>query len=334
MHPSDLADDTYATTAPDGTPVTIPARFSPQEDPYPALGDLPRIRQYFEQEGYVVLRNAVPPEICSKAVKGFEREIKPRRGYFIRHASTRPERHVFTEYGFMKYPIMNVQDLPQSRFPRFRQHGLEILTHPNLTQVLRGLFGEEGKLTHTMFFDGNQVTWAHQDTYYIDSAQVGSMIGVWVAAEDIQPGAGRFFVYPRSHRLPLRVLGKDFDLDPNGDAYKAYVLQLIRDHGLRCRAPALRQGDAILFSSRTIHGSLPTTQPYFSRKSFTAHYIPMSHGLRWFHTRDVDLPSRVINGVNVLHHHDRNVLKHRLGFWLRTECAPLYRLARRLRSTP
>lgn len=331
MYPHDLADDIYATTAPDGAPVIIPARYSAADDLYPDREDLAGLRQYFEQEGYVVLRNAVPPDLCARGVEGFEREVKPDRGYFVRHASTRPERHVFTEYGFMKYPIMNLQDLPQSRYPRFRQHGLEVLTHPNLTRVLHALLGEEGKLSHTMFFDGNQVTWAHHDSYYIDSEHVGRMIGVWVAAEDIQPGAGRFYVYPRSHRLPFPVLGKDFDLDPNGDAYKAYVLGLVREHGLVCRAPALRQGDVLLFTSKTIHGSLPTTQPYFSRKSFTAHYIPVSHGLRWFHTREANLSSHLFNGVQVLHHHDRNVLKHRLGFWLQTRCRPLYHLARQLR---
>jgi phytanoyl-CoA hydroxylase len=48
-----------------------------------------------------------------------------------------------------------------------------------------------------MYFEGNPVTWPHQDTYYLNAEEIGRMTAVWVATEDIGPGAGQFFVCPK-----------------------------------------------------------------------------------------------------------------------------------------
>jgi phytanoyl-CoA hydroxylase len=39
-------------------------------------------------------------------------------------------------------------------------------------------------------------------------------------------------------------------------------------------APALKKGDVLFWNSRTVHGSLETTDERYSRKSLTAHYLP------------------------------------------------------------
>jgi hypothetical protein len=173
---------------------------SDADDVYPSIDDMAGLRAYFEREGFVVLRRALPPLACETARQAFLREALPaRRAYFKRHASGRYERNVYTEHGHMKFPIMNLQDIGGRRFRQFRQRGLELLTHDHVQHIMRGMFGEPGRLVHTMYFDGNQATWAHRDGDYFDSAASGRMIGVWIAAEDIHPDAGRFYVVPRSH---------------------------------------------------------------------------------------------------------------------------------------
>nr|WP_229256318.1 phytanoyl-CoA dioxygenase family protein [Duganella lactea] len=149
------------------------------------------------------MRGLLPPAVCETARLAFLREVWPaRRAYFKRHASGRYERNVYTEHGHMKYPIMNLQDIGGRRFRAFRQHALELLTHPHVRQLMQQLFGEPARLVHTMYFDGNQATWAHRDGDYLDASAAGQMIGVWIAAEDIHPDAGRFYLVPGSHRSP------------------------------------------------------------------------------------------------------------------------------------
>lgn len=262
------------------------------------------LRERFGRDGYVVLRGAVPPETCRKAVEAFEAEVKPDRGFFLRHISGKFERHEFTPQDFMKYPIMNIQDMDPARYGGFQARGLSALTSGPVRRAVEELFGEEGRIIHTMFFEGNQETWAHRDSHYIDSTDIGSMVGVWVAAEDIHPGAGRFYVYAGSHRTGSPVeLGLDL-LDPNTDDYKNSLRKWIEGSGLERVAPELRCGDAILWSSLTVHGSLPTTEPRRSRKSFTAHYIPVSHDFLWNRLDRGGRREIVFNGTRIARHKD------------------------------
>lgn len=270
-------------------------------DPYPTLEAPERFRAWFEEEGCIVVRNAVAPRLCQAGIDAFRREVLPDHlGFFERHASGKFERHVYTPAGFMKYPIMNLQDLPERKYPAFRRTGLNVLTHPSVQRAMRLLCGEPARIVHTMYFDGNQTTWAHRDGHYIDSGQVGHMIGVWIAAEDIDPQAGRFFVLPRSHRM--RVPGEEGD--PNSPVYKARMADFVRNGPLDCLAPVLRQGDMLLWSSLTIHGSLPTADARCSRRSFTAHYVPASHPYQWNVRPHASSRSMRINKVDVVLHLD------------------------------
>jgi phytanoyl-CoA hydroxylase len=297
-------------------------------DPCPSPEQPERFREWFEQEGYVVVRRALPTRLCQVGIEQFRREVLPDRlAFFERHISGKFERHCYTEAGFMKYPIMNLQDLAHRRHAGFRRAGLNLLTHPNVQRAVRILSGEPGRVVHTMYFDGNQTTWAHRDGHYIDSAQAGNMLGVWIAAEDIDPDAGRFFVVPRSHRM--RVPGEEGD--PNAADYKACMANFVRDGPLDCVAPVLRQGDLLLWKSMTIHGSLPTVNASCSRRSFTAHYVPCSHPYQWNVRTAASSRSVRVNKVEVILHRDHSSLLARTRDELRTEWPRLYGVLQALR---
>lgn len=167
------------------------------------------------------------------------------------------------------------------------------------------MFGEPGRLIHTMYFDGNQNTWPHRDSNYLDSEQIGTAIGVWVAVEDIHSGAGRFYVYPKSHRIAVPMEETGQEIDPNSKHYKDGMRQYLATSDLVCIAPALSQGDILLWSSKTIHGSLESTAPQYSRRSFTAHYIPESHEFVWFQKFQSRTKTRLVNDVKISLHGDQ-----------------------------
>jgi phytanoyl-CoA hydroxylase len=274
-------------------------------DAYPSPQSAHAFRAYFEREGFIVIRNALDTTLCESAKQAFLTEMLPaRHALFVRHASGAHERHVYTEQGFMKFPVMNIQDVPGKHYPGFKRHGLALLTHQKVQQAIKVLFGEAGQLVHTMYFDGNQATWAHRDGHYIDSHQAGHMVGIWIAAEDIHPDAGRFFVIPRSHKVG--VLGER--QDPNGRDYKTVMAEFVRHGPLDCVAPVLRQGDMLLWSAMTIHGSLPSTDASWSRRSFTGHYVPVSHQFKRHLKRHAAPRTIDVNGVAVTLNDDRSAL--------------------------
>jgi phytanoyl-CoA hydroxylase len=268
----------------------------------PPFTDPEAIREFFRREGYLIIRGLVPPPLCERAREAFVRDVRPSGAYFIRHKSGRYERHVINECGHMQYPIMNIQDLNARRFRAFRRSGLDVLTHPNVQAITGLLFGEPGKVVHTMYFDANQATWAHRDSHYIDSEETGRMLGVWVAVDDVHPGAGRFYVHARSNRgeTPLE-WGVD-SLDPNSDEYKARIVQFMEESGFPRVAPLLQRGDAVVFSGLTVHGSLETSVPGHPRRCLTAHFIPASHHYRWFRRWRGRGRFAAHNGVAVAHH--------------------------------
>jgi phytanoyl-CoA hydroxylase len=113
----------------------------------------------------------------------------------------------------------------------------------------------------TMLFDLGTASGPRQDRYDLDCIPNGAPIAACVALEDIREEAGRFYVMPGSHQRWIKRVGD-------------YVEQ----HRSSRFAPALRQGDVLLWNPRAVHGSLPTRDERYSRKSLTAHYLPSHQG--------------------------------------------------------
>lgn len=323
-------DDAYPIEAPDGARIRVPYRIDEASDPYLRLRDPASFRAYYEANGYVIARALLPGALCDAAREAFAAEMKPYRGYVYRQASAVPERNVFTEHGHVLNSILNLQDLPRREFPRLREAGLAVITGEGLQRTFATLLGEPPTVVQSMYFEGNPVTWAHQDTYYLDSADLGRMVGAWVALEDIHPGAGRFYVYPRSHLVDMRKNGGDFDIAFNHARYKTLVLDVVKAHGLRCHAPALNKGDVLFWGSKTIHGSLETTEGGRSRASITAHAIPSSRPFLQYQSREKRLRLQRIGGAAVHCPKDQNRLANRAVLAIETTFPGLFRAAKKV----
>lgn len=293
-----------------GGEVMVPVTPADNETATFAADDLVAARAYYDAEGYVVIRGAVAVADCVAAHQAYLQEVKPDRGFFYRQTSSgRYERHVFTPQGFMLNAMLNVQDFDRRRSPLFPDAALKVLTAPALQSAAAALLGEKAKIVQTMYFEGNPATWAHQDSYYLDSEKIGTMVAAWVALEEIAPGAGRFYVYPRSHKVDMLRHAAGVDIAFNHDRYKAAMLQAVAEQGLPCHAPALGPGDVLFWNALTVHGSLATTQPERSRNSFTMHLLAESHGFLQFQSRLRQLNLETVNGISV--HHPKNLNRFR-----------------------
>lgn len=113
------------------------------------------------------------------------------------------------------------------------------------------------------------------------------------------------------------------------ERYKEHVLDLVKTHGLDLVAPVLRKGDVLFWNSRTIHGSLPTTAPGKSRRSLTAHFIPVSCGFTLWGTHAVGLSLSTFEGMSLHHPKDPRRLRNRVRFLAEAACPPLYRWLRK-----
>jgi phytanoyl-CoA hydroxylase len=234
--------------------------------------------QYYKDNGYVVVRDLLAAAFCSSIKSSFDVTIKNYNGLLLRH-NGKKEASVYNSSGFMMNPLMNIHQHPNKVIQKYTDRLLSLLTHEGLAGFAARLLGGAGVglLTWNQF-EGNPETEPHHDCYFWGSdLDIGKVVGAWIALEDIRPGAGRLYVYPGSHKLNLQDFANsseygDHPLHPGEAPYQELIVKFLKDSGMACYAPLLRPGDVLFWDARTIHGSLATITPEYSRASLTAHY--------------------------------------------------------------
>jgi phytanoyl-CoA hydroxylase len=317
-------------TTPRGLPVDVPESLA--EDPSPRFhaSESERIKAYYGENGYVIVQGLLSPQICDTQRRLWEAEVKPFGGFVYRQATAKAERHVLNQNGWVMNPILNLQSLDPRRFARFRAHATEsVLAAPPLAAVFRVLLADTPKIVQSMYFEGNSATWEHQDSYYLDSEQVGEMAAAWIAIEDIAARAGRFFICPGSHRIKLAEHGFENNIAEHHDVYIESVVAKIRELQLEIRAPALAKGDVLFWNALTIHGSLKTQDPRYSRSSVTCHAIPSSRRFLSMQTRLLNVPTDRVNDTEIYRPKDLNALRNRLIFRIESNFPKLFYWAKR-----
>jgi phytanoyl-CoA hydroxylase len=323
------------TLTPIGTGLHIPETLE-EDAPYfsaGAPGALADARAYYEQQGYVVLRGLIPKALCGEVRAVFDAEARHTPIPMLRQKNMRYERNEFDASGFLTNPIFNLQDLGSGALGGFRAAVLDILTHRVTAAATAFLLGADRSMViQSMFFEAPAGTWAHQDSYYQDSAEgLGGCVAGWFALEDIDAGGGRFYVCPGSHRnAPLLRNEGEYNFATGHEAYQHGMLEMIRSHGLSFSAPFLAAGDVLFWNSLTVHGSLPASRPGVSRASLTAHYLRDGDAMLQFHSRIRPQKTMIYNGMTVGLLHDQDELLNRVVRSVAYHLPKPYMAARRL----
>jgi phytanoyl-CoA hydroxylase len=318
----------HSILSPIGTEILIPESLEENDTTF-LSSQLSEARNYLLDNGYVVIRRAISPNVCDSLRDAFSKTVKASRGYIYRQTTQNPERNSLNGCGFVMNPILNLQSL-RSDFAPLKSLAVMAFSSDTVKAFTKTLFSEDAKLVQSMYFEGNSETWPHQDTYYLDSERIGTMVGAWYALEDINAGAGRFFVVPGTHKVDMVKNGGDVDVAFNHDRYKSVVKRLISGGEFDFRAPCLAKGDVLFWNSRTIHGSLRTTRPQFSRSSLTAHYIPSSHRFLQFQSRIRSLHLREFNGMFFHCPKDMERLSNRIVMHIETTFPKTFQTVKRL----
>ena len=316
---------------PRGLRVSVPQ--TEAEDPSPRFNveDATSLRTYYADNGYAVVRGLVSIDACKKIRELWSAEVKPSQSFIYRQATAKAERHTFNANGWVMNPILNLQSVCPREFPNFRRYAVEnILTSDGLSAGFSALLEEQPKVVQSMYFEGNAATWEHQDSYYLDSERVGSMVAAWVALEDIDAEAGRFFVCPKSHLLDLGKQNSQNNIADHHEDYIQSVVHKVRELGLEIRAPALKAGDVLFWNSWTIHGSLDSQSETHSRASITCHAIPVSHRFMQLQARIVPTPTELVNDVAVYRPKDLRVARNRAILAFESRLPSIFYFAKRL----
>jgi phytanoyl-CoA hydroxylase len=230
---------------------------------------MPESRARYRADGFVVRPGVVPEELIDRLLEALRRDIFSSRGKFYRQTTARYEPNRFTKHGYLANALLDIHDY--RRHKAFSRIALELFFCPELLDELETLTGHPRMhLTRTMLIDANPKTPPHQDWWYPDAVHSGNLIAAWVALEDIDERAGRFYVMRNSQGVNLHEGQESL-------THRQWLRRMAaweEEHLDQIVAPAMAKGDVVFWNSSTIHGSLPTQDERFSRKSVTAHYVP------------------------------------------------------------
>lgn len=250
-------------------------------------------QQYYETQGYFVYRNLISPELIDALLAIYQDEIVPSQYPFFRQDTNKYEANQLNDFGYVKQAFLDVHDY--QKFPTFSTAARNIFCSQEIQSALREVTGFASfNVMQTMLFDANTETSPHQDWWYLDSIPNGHLLGAWIALEDIDERAGRFFVMPGSTSIDLHSDTPDLPWLE----WKKRMQDYFDNHPDQIKAPELHKGDVLFWNSRTIHGALPTIDPQFSRKSLTAHYLPSNFAFGNLFTVKEFIKYKTYQGVN------------------------------------
>jgi phytanoyl-CoA hydroxylase len=234
------------------------------------LGNIAGIREHYQSQGFVVLRKLIDHPVIHDFMTQYERIKRSRTFIFYSQSIHRAIRPELNEHGFIRESMLNPSRL--ELFPGFSGAIKRCIYHEAISEALCALDGHDQHVSwQDMFFDLSTGTIDHADTWYLDTEPAGSMVGAWIALENIATQAGTFFVVPRSHRVAP--LNREVHKDHEG--FRKATLQFVSDHGFRRQAMPLDKGDVILWHPFLVHGAFSNVDARFSRKSLTSHFFPL-----------------------------------------------------------
>ena len=229
---------------------------------------------YYEKNGFVVLKNVFQKCDCKNLISSWEKEVKGFKGFMYRQSNAKLEKHVLNDQNWIMNPILNIQSLNPKNFSSLRNFFEKIIaSNETFAYFIKKIIKDKPMIVQSMYFEGNSVTWEHQDSYYLDDEKIGNMIAGWIALEDIKADAGRFFVCAKSHLDDYSNMNINNNIADSHDNFINNVNQQIKDKKYDIFAPKLDAGDVLLWNSLTIHGSLDSQSKTHTRSSITFHAI-------------------------------------------------------------
>lgn len=233
--------------------------------------------QFYWGNGWAILRNVIASSVIDDFTSIYQNLLSNTDLQYKAMTTQCMQPLEINSYGYIVHPIADVaiSDFINPHLRVFAEKARCILSAEALVAGLRQLHRQE-EFYHavmSMFFDANAGTPAHRDDYYLDSLPSGNLTACWVALEDINEEAGRFYVVSKSNLDNISLTDEQIR---NADLYEQAVASYVSFNKARVSAPALLKGDVLYWNSKTVHGSLKTINPSLSRKSFTCHYIPRS----------------------------------------------------------
>ena len=215
---------------------------------------------------FKVYKQAIDLFLIDEVLISHEHFKKSSRAIFRAQGTTAFEKPILNKYGNQINSIHNPHLL--GLLPRFRKSIESLILYSSLSNYLHDFTGEEEHVWwQSMFFDKSTSTTIHQDTWYLDTYPKGSLVGIWIALEDIDINSGPFYVYKSQNKEINKNNYNNPDLEKDKNFKKNFPIE---DKFIFNAS----KGDILIWDSYALHGAMSALNENATRKSLTAHFYP------------------------------------------------------------
>jgi phytanoyl-CoA hydroxylase len=227
-------------------------------------------RLQYRDQGYLIIESLLAPEECD--------ELNQRALDFLagRIAAGEGNRAYMEPEAVEKGWVSDEQPDPRFLFkighrmhmtdPVFRYYAM----HERIADILNDLIGPDIKCVQSMYIDkpGNIGVGQpyHQDSYYLKTVP-DTVIGVWIACDDVDEANGCLHIIPGSHREAI--LPHETPVNPK---QRKYFLEVHAARGRKEIACRLPKGGAVFFPGTMLHRSGDNHTSDRQRRAYVLHY--------------------------------------------------------------
>ena len=269
--------------------------------------------EFLNEQGYLRVPRLVSPDALQPLIDEFNQIVDHwaneyyLQGRLQKHFADEPfERRLFCVYEAMEGDCTEVLEAISGKH---RSPGMfHVMTLPQILDVVESAIGQE-ILVHPQFNSRAKLPDAktshkwHQDLSFLDEdANETYMVNFWLPLVDAGEYNGGLDVLPGSHRLGRL---------PDGERLEEAVARHYSGADAVC--PFIPKGGAILFLSKTIHGSRPNCSDHI-RWSLDFRYcdrrLPTGRSVPGFIARSASCPALVckdhLEWSNIVEGHDES----------------------------
>lgn len=153
-----------------------------------------------------------------------------------------------------------------------------IAINQQVMALLSKLYGREAFAFQTLNFPVGSQQHLHTDSVHFSSVPERFMCGVWLAFEDVAPGAGPLTYVPGSNRWPILTnamigrRGYQSTSDSAQSPFEQAWMDMVKVTGLQQETFSARKGQALIWAANLLHGGSRQDDPMLTRWSQVTHY--------------------------------------------------------------
>ncbi|KAH1015172.1 phytanoyl-CoA dioxygenase, peroxisomal [Dendroctonus ponderosae] len=224
----------------------------------------PEQKQFYEDNGYIVVRNNVDPEVLDNCMKRFIDICKGSTDHQVFMVMKDPSLKHSNAKG--EHLIDKLQDFAFD--PVFWSYASDV----NVVNVVEEIIGPNITVAHSMFINkppnakaSSSLHPLHQDIFYFPFRPPNKIVASWTALERVDESNGCLYVISGSHKGPMYE-----HTYPEGFRKPMYLGVQGFDH-LKKTFVIMEKGDTVFFHPHILHGSGPNRTQGF-RKAISCHY--------------------------------------------------------------